>query len=867
MEGVYFFSQEGFKVKPKDLVKVGVRGERIVELVDLRLPIPPGFLIDSDKTKSLDSRSINVILEYIKEISKITGRKLGDPESPLFLKMVVSPDLKLVKFPGVRFLGINDDTFELLKEKVDEKFAYIAYCTFLEEMARFGAEYRPEVFFTLPEPDDLRALPLEKLKERFKHDKEVIEKSVPSDLEERIVYVLQQMSAIAKINADIDVGILVQDMVLGNYSPTSFTGYFYTRNIVTGEPSIQGKVFMRNYFIEEDDNLGQDILTIDEDSVKELQRIAVSLEEKYKEIRYVMVVRETGKIWVIEQDTVQNKSSQAEIKLYMDLLRKNIIDEKYIIDRINPGHLVELLHKTIDIDWIKKNKVKYVSGGIAGSPGVATGRVFFSTERLMEEYNRALKMGLDTRLILVMPATYAEDVKAIEVGQGVLTTEGGYASHAPVVARSLGKVSLVNPKIKLGPNYFEIDGIRVNEGDYITLSVPFYESPKIYFGEVKTIEPDFDKNGLMDLLKVVDKYIYPDFVVRANADQPREATLSRKLGAKGIGLCRTEHMFFDKERLPIFQELIISDSYEKRLEILAKLKEFQKKDFMDLFVAMSGEPVTIRLLDAPLHEFLPHNDKELEELYEFLKSKKYDITKEKLREICDLKKEVNPMLGHRGVRVAITYPEIYEMQATAIAEAAVEVKKNGFDPIPEIMIPVVMNYRELNFVIYGKVMEGRRIKGIKEIVSEIIKDSGVDIKVKYGSMIEIPSAALHSDKIAMFAEFVSFGTNDLTQTTYGLSRDDISSFLPDYTEMDIIDENPFKVLGEEVAELITIAVQRARMVRPDIKIGLCGEHGADPRNIEFLKKTGLDYVSVSPYSIPLAKLAIAKINIKDNQSN
>ena len=863
MNGIYFFSHEGFSSRPNNVSEIGVRGQRILELVDSGLPIPPGIILDTSRTKNLDVKSINLILEYIKEISKITNRKLGNPDSPLFLKMVVSPDLKLIKFPGVRFVGINNETFELLREKVDEKFAYIAYCTFLEEMARFGAEYRPEVFFSLPEPDDLRKFSLEELKERLNYDKAAIEKSIPSDLEERISYVLTQMSAIARINADIDMGILIQDMVLGNYSQTSFTGYFYTRNIVTGEPVIQGRVFMKNYFIEEDENLGKDVNELDSDTLGELQKFATFLEERYKEIRYVMVVRETDKLWVIEQDTVQNKSSQAEIRLYMDLLKKGIIDDKFIIDKINPGHLVELLHKSIDIDWIKKNKVKYVSGGIAGSPGVATGRVFFSTERLVEEYNRAIKMGFDSRFILVMPATYAEDVKAIEVGQGVLTTEGGYASHAPVVARSLGKVSLVNPKIKLGKNFFEIDGIRVNEGDYITLEVPFYESPKIYFGEVKTVEPDFEKNGLVEFLKIVDNYITPDFVVRANADQPREALLSRKFGAKGIGLCRTEHMFFDKERLPIFQELIISDDYNKRKEILSKLKEFQKKDFIDLFIAMSGEPVTIRLLDAPLHEFLPHNDKELDEFYEYLKTQKYSITKEKLREICDLKKEVNPMLGHRGVRVAVTYPEIYEMQVYAIAEAAVEVKKNGFEPIPEIMIPVVMNYKELNFVINGKVMEGRKIRGIKDIVREVIGSSGLDIHVSYGSMIEIPSAAIRADNIAIFSEFISFGTNDLTQTTYGLSRDDISSFLSDYTEMDIIEDNPFKVLGEEVAELMVIAVHRSRMVRPDIKIGLCGEHGADPRNIEFLKEIGLDYVSVSPYSIPLAKLAIAKINARN----
>ncbi len=864
MDGIYFFSQSGFDKQPKNMENIGVRGERITELVNLKLPIPPGIIIDSDILHSLGDKEINYIIEKIKDISLITSRKLGNPDSPLFLKLVMSPDLKLLKFPGVRFIGMNDDTFELLKEKVDEKFAYIAYCTFLEEMVRIGAEYRPEVLFSLPPTDDLRTFTVSELKERLKHDKNAIETKIPSDLEERIVYVLKQISAIALLNKDIKMGLLVQDMVLGNYTPNSFTGYFYTRNIVTGHPNIYGKFFIRDYFIEEDTSLGEDIQNLDKETLDNLTSIARKLEEKYKEIRYVMVVRESNNIWVIEQDTVQNKSSQSEIRLYLDLLEKGIIDEKYIISKVNPGHLVELLHKVIDIEWIKKNKIKYVSGGIAGSPGVATGRVFFSTEKLMEEYNKALKQGLDTRLILVMPATYAEDVKAIEVGQGVLTTEGGYASHAPVVARSLGKVSLVNPRIKLGKNYFELDGIRVNEGDYITLEVPFYESPKIYFGEVKVISPDFDKNGLIDVLEIVDKYIYPDFVVRANADLPRDAQVAKKFGAKGIGLVRTEHMFFDKERLPHFQEMIIADTPEKRKEILNKLKEFQKKDFTDLFVVMSGNPVTIRLLDAPLHEFLPHNDEELEELYEFLSKKGYNITKRDLSEICALRKEINPMLGHRGVRLAITYPEIYEMQTSAIVEAACEVKKAGYEPIPEIMIPVVMNYRELNLIINGKYMEGRKVEGIKEISKKTMESYGINLDIKFGSMIEIPSAALHADKIAMYSEFVSFGTNDLTQTTYGLSRDDISSFLPDYTEMDIFAENPFKVLGEEVAELITIAVQRGKMVRPDLKIGLCGEHGADPRNIGFLKKIGLDYVSVSPYNIPLAKLAIAKINITND---
>ncbi|MEW5818247.1 MAG: putative PEP-binding protein, partial [Spirochaetota bacterium] len=567
-------------------------------------------------------------------------------------------------------------------------------------------------------------------------------------------------------------------------------------------------------------------------------------------------------VWLIEQRPVMTKSVQSDIQTLLDLHKRKIIDDKHLINAIKPGQLNEILHPIVNLNSVKS--LKRIDGGIAGAPGAAIGRLYFSTDGLLEAYKTAQHKGEDTRMILCMPASFAEDVKAIEVARGVLSSEGGYAAHASVVARQYGKVSLVKPELKFKDGKATMGNITLKEGDYVTLNVPQYGEPQIYLGTAELIEPDPEESGLLDYLKIVKKYV-EDFHVRANADKPRDATLSLKFGAEGIGLCRTEHMFFEAERINVFREMIISDTLERRLKAIKKLKAMQQGDFYKLFKIMQGKEVTIRLLDAPLHEFLPHNEDEMASFLKYIRLQKgfTKVTKVELDGYFDALKEFNPMLGHRGCRIAVSYPEIYEMQVQAIFEAVYKLKQEGVDVHPEIMIPIIMNENELKLIIYGKKIEGKYFKGIVEAEAEIrerFKTKSIDYKI--GTMIELPVAALGAGEIARYAQFFSFGTNDLTQTTIGLSRDDFNSFMPDYTQFDIIAGNPFQMLNEHVKELIAIAVRRGSMTRPDLVKGLCGEHGAVPENIRFCMETGLNYVSCSAYSVPIANLAIAQINME-----
>ncbi|MDH4233486.1 MAG: pyruvate, phosphate dikinase, partial [Nitrospirota bacterium] len=410
--------------------------------------------------------------------------------------------------------------------------------------------------------------------------------------------------------------------------------------------------------------------------------------------------------------------------------------------------------------------------------------------------------------------------------------------------------------------YFELAGVRVNEGDYVTLDVPVYRPPTITLGKARLINPDINSNGLVDFISVIKRFIKDDFQVRANADLGRDAKVAKTMGAYGIGLCRTEHMFFQDDRIMRFREMILAKDTIERQKALDDLRPTQAGDFYDLFKIMAPYPVTIRLLDAPLHEFLPKNDDVMEQYFKYLEKKGVNPDKKEIEDKIDRLHEFNPMLGHRGCRVAITYPEIYEMQVRGIFEAAAKLDKEGIKVVPEIMIPIVMTPMELSFIRNGKKIEGKYIKGIRDVAQEVMQSHGVELHYKVGTMIELPAAALLSDEIARYAEFFSFGTNDLTQTTNGLSRDDANSFFPAYTEFDLLADNPFQVLGEPVKELIRISAVRGRLTRPDMKMGLCGEHGADPTNTEFLMDAGLQYVSCSSYSVPIAMLAVAQQNLK-----
>ncbi|MDA3899738.1 MAG: PEP-utilizing enzyme [Spirochaetes bacterium] len=861
---VIFFNKNITPVEDEVRDRLGIRGRRAIDLAHVGLPIVPGFVIDSELTKKLPDVNIKqVIKTNVGLIEKEMKKVYGDPENPLLLKVVLSSDLNVPFFPSFHNIGLNDETVKgFAKQTSDEKFAYGEYAYMLRGLGIKLCDADGSGFSASKK--DTGKFSVEKAQKEIDEDKKHLDYLLEGDIYDQLVSILK-ISSEKLCDSDIDVensmSIMVQAMVYGNLGENSYSGSYYTRDIINGDSAISGS-FLQNEF-DIFHKKPKEINKIGKEYYSTLQEIGQKIEEQFKEIRSIKFTIEEGNLWLIEQREVDENSTQSHLIMLLELQKKGVIDKDYLVKHVQPAQLNELLHPVIDNSTVKT--MKNVRSGISGSTGAAIGRVFFSTERLLEEHKRAIMHGKETNFILCMEATYAEDVKAIEVAQGVISTEGGYSSHAPVVARSLGKVAMVQPQMKIRGNSFTIGNVTVKEGAYVSLNVPYYEEPTIYFGRAGLIEPDFEKNGLLVFVNILQEYI-TDFDVRANADQPRETKLSRNFLAQGIGLCRTEHMFFNEKRIMKFREMILSSTEAGRRKVLKQLQPMQRSDFYELFKIMKGFPVTIRLLDAPLHEFLPRTSDSMKEFIKYMQAKDKSVKASEIEAICSDLSEMNPMLGHRGCRVAVTYPEIYEMQCRAIFEAVCMLKKEGIEAIPEIMIPVVMTETEFKFVKNGKKIEGTTVKGIRDIKDEVLEEYGVDdIKYCVGSMVELPAAAFRAGKIAQYAEFFSFGTNDLTQTTYGLSRDDVNSFFPSYTLYDLMKNNPFQVLGEEVKEIIGIATQRGRLTRPNLKLGLCGEHGADPENIEFCKKIGLNYVSTSPYSIPLAKLAIAQLNLAERE--
>ncbi|OHD66116.1 MAG: hypothetical protein A2176_04155 [Spirochaetes bacterium RBG_13_51_14] len=860
MENIVYFNKNLREVDEKVRARLGIRGRRAVDLAMMGLPIAPGFIIDSILTQKLPQINLNEILStHIGQLEKDTKKIYGDVNKPLMLKVVLSSDLNVPHFPSIHNIGMNSLTVEAFGNYTGKEFAYGEYLFLLRNLARKIYEVDEKEIKKI-EGKIPRKIYIDDMKKAIDSYKKLFEEKFSEDVYDQLGMIVKGASSRycdSAIDVDNSLSIMIQVMVYGNWGKNSYAGNYYTRNIVTGDPEIQGEFGQSEFDIET--GKAKDISRIEKKHFSHFTEIARKVEDNFKEIREIKFTIEEGDFWLVEQKEVDDKSTQSQIKALLDLTRRKIVSETDMIARIKPNQLNELLHPVIDSRTIKG--VKFIKGGIAGSTGAAIGRVFFSTTKLLEEHKRAIMKGGNTNLILVMLATYAEDVKAIEVAQGVITCEGGFSSHAPVVARSLGKVSMVQPDMKIRGNSFILAGKTVREGDFVSINVPYYEPPTIFMGTVGLIEPDWKRNGLFEFLDIVEKHI-GDFNVRANADQPRDALLAKDFKAKGIGLCRTEHMFFNERRIMKFREMIIADTEEERRKALKVLLPMQRSDFYDLFKIMEGSPVTIRLLDAPLHEFLPRTEESMRQFIRYMLSRNRRLRPTEIIARCEELGEMNPMLGHRGCRVAVTYPEIYEMQCRALFEAACMLRKEGHKIKPEIMIPIVMSKEEIKFIKNGKKIEGNEVKGIRDIKNEVVDDYGIeDLEYEVGTMIELPAAALGAGEIAQYAEFFSFGTNDLTQTTYGLSRDDSNSFFPSYSLFDLMKFNLFKYLGEEVKELIGIAALRGRLSRPDIKLGLCGEHGANPDNIQFCMEAGLNYVSCSPYAIPLAKLGIAQINI------
>jgi pyruvate,orthophosphate dikinase len=768
-------------------------------------------------------------------------------------------------------LGLNDETVEgLAKATNNERFAYDSYRRFIQMFSDVVMGIDKNKFEAIL--DEVKEengakfdtdLTAENLKEVVKRFKELYKKEMgvdfPQDPKEQLLEAVKAVfrswdnpraivyRRLNDIPSDWGTAVNVQSMVFGNMGNDSGTGVAFTRNPATGEKALFGEFLMNAQG--EDVVAGirtpQPISTLKEtmpEVYNQFVEIAEKLEKHYKDMQDIEFTIEKGKLYIL-QTRNGKRTAQAALKVAVDLVAEGLIDEKTAVLRVDPKQLDQLLHPTFEPNALKA--AKPVAKGLPASPGAASGKVYFTAGEAVEA---AKARG--EKVILVRTETSPDDIEGMSVAQGILTTRGGMTSHAAVVARGMGTACVVgcgDAKIDEQAKVMRIGDIEVHEGDYISIDG---STGNVYIGEIKTVTPEIT-GDFATLMRWADKY--RKLKVKTNADIPRDAKVAVQFGAEGIGLCRTEHMFFDEDRIPAMREMIVSKTEEQRRKALEKLLPMQRSDFEGLFEVMGDFPVTIRLLDPPLHEFLPHKDEEIKELAENM-----GITFEELKSTVESLKEFNPMLGHRGCRLAVTYPEIAEMQTRAIIEAAINVKKRtGKDVKPQIMIPLVGELKELKYL--------KDI--IVKVADEVIKENNVEIKYLVGTMIEVPRAALTADQIAKEAEFFSFGTNDLTQMTFGFSRDDAGKFLETYYEKKIYEFDPFAKLDQEgVGKLVEMGTKLGKQTRPDLEVGICGEHGGDPSSIEFCHKIGLDYVSCSPYRVPIARLAAAQAAIKyDNK--
>jgi len=883
---IHYFSQKDVissKVNPELL---GIRGRQLNEFAELGFPILPGIILNTEIASEIDQKTVKKdVFELLGKCAKLVGKNYGDADNPMLLKVIISSNMAISTYPALHNFGLVKPVLEGFSKWVGADFAanevlfLISGMMMIQERIMELEENEKEKdeiseklklikrLLGIKGPsnelhnEDKTPLPKKKTAVEYMDEySKYFPKGFFEDAETQLMVTISEISRMLKMDEqnDQDTAIVIQPMVYGNYGKDSCSGYFFSRNVITGEKKLQGAYYTGKF--NEVGATGHEINKIDPAHLKQLEKIGWTLEDKFKEIRQVRFTVENGKLWLIEQRLVDQKSTQSDLRLLLDLAKRKIVDSTHVIKAVDPIRLNEILHPVINASSVKG--FKSWKGGIAGAPGAAIGRVYFSTDALLEAKRAAAQHGEDDRLILCLESSFAEDVKAIEVSTGVLTAEGGYSAHASVVARQYGKVSLVSPTLKIKGTKASLGELTFTEGDYITIDVPFYGESKVYLGVADLIEPDPQGSGLLDFIDLSKSFL-KDFHVRCNADTPKDAALALSFGAEGVGLCRTEHMFFKEDRINVFRDMLLSDDKKERQKALNKLQIMQRDDFYGIMKVMDGKEVTIRLLDSPLHEFMPRSNDELQNYIDHVtKVKGTKPQKSEITARIEALHEFNPMLGHRGCRIAVSFPEIYAMQVKAIFEASYKLRSEKVDARPEIMVPIVMNAAELKLIAYGKKIEGSSYLGIVDIEEALRRDlKAKEVEYKIGTMIELPAAALGAGEIAKYGRFFSFGTNDLTQTTLGISRDDFTTFMPDYTLFDLIDGNPFSTLDPRVKELIALAADRGRITRPDLVCGLCGEHGANPENVRFCMDAGLNYVSCSPYSVPIALLAVAQAEI------
>ena len=868
---VYSFN-EGSK-DMKNLL--GGKGANLAEMTNIGLPVPFGFTVTTDVCKKyseeggkLPQEVIDEVWEHIAELEEVMGKKFGDNENPLLVSVRSGAPISM---PGmmdtILNLGLNDVAVEgLAKRTNNERFAYDSYRRFIQMFGDVVMEISKSNFDEVFDGQKKKSgveydvdLTAEDLKEVIKGYKEVVKRELgrefpqePKDqLLEAICAVFRSWNnerailyrKMYNISDSLGTAVNVQSMVFGNSGDNSGTGVAFTRNPADGENKLFGEFLVNAQG--EDVVAGirtpQPIAELEKafpEVYKQFEKISDTLEKHYKDMQDMEFTVEDGKLFML-QTRNGKRTATAAVKVAVDLVKEGLIDKDTAVMRVEPDQINQLLHPTFDAEELKKATA--VTKGLPASPGAATGQIVFSAD------DAAAAHADGKKVILVRKETSPEDLAGMVAAEGILTSLGGMTSHAAVVARGMGKccvsgckevvVDEANKTVEIaGKTFKEFDSISLNGSD-----------GSVYTEAIKTVAPELS-GDFGTIMQWADEA--RTLKVRTNADNPRDAEQAVKFGAEGIGLCRTEHMFFEEERIPKIRRMILAETVEERKEALAGLLPYQKEDFKGIYKAMGERPVTIRLLDPPLHEFTPKNEADMRQL-----SDEFGIPYETVLNKTLSLHEFNPMLGHRGCRLAVTYPEIAEMQTTAIIQAALEVRKEeGLNIVPEIMVPLVGHVNELKNV----------KKVIVEVADKLIAESGDDMKYMVGTMIEIPRAALTADEIAEEAEFFSFGTNDLTQMGFGFSRDDTGAIIKEYVAKGILPADPFQSLDQTgIGKLVKMAVEGGKKTRPNIKLGICGEHGGDPASVGFCHKIGLNYVSCSPFRVPIARLAAAQAAIAE----
>ncbi|MBI3323771.1 MAG: pyruvate, phosphate dikinase [Candidatus Omnitrophica bacterium] len=872
----YIYSFANGKAEGRaDMKKLlGGKGANLAEMTNLGIPVPSGFTITTDaclKFYELGQRWPDGLDQELEQkiawFEGVTQKGFGNPKSPLLVSVRSGA---AVSMPGmmdtILNLGLNDRTAQgLIAKTSNPRFVYDAYRRFVQMYGDVVLHVEHKAFeqaltakkaaHKVKLDNELPAEALKELVEEFKGIIRAHGQAFPDEPRQQLRGAINAVFAswnndraityrkLHNIPDSLGTAVTIQAMVFGNMGSGSMTGVCFTRNPSTGEKQFYGEYLVNAQ--------GEDVVAgirtplpiakLKEASPKlydQLAGLGYQLERYFREMQDLEFTVEEGKLFML-QCRSGKRTALAAVTIAVDFVEETLIARDEALLRVDPAQIDQLLHPTVD----PKAKLKVIAKGLPASPGAAVGRVVFQAHRAVELAEEEAE-----KVILVRQETSPEDIGGMAAAQGILTARGGMTSHAAVVGRGMGKCCVVGCSeivVREDEGRFEVGDVVVKEGDFISLNGTTGE---VILGEVPLVEPQLS-GSFKQLLEWADQT--RRLGVRANGDTPQDAKVAREFGAEGIGLCRTEHMFFGDERLPAVREMIVAQEVTARKAALAKLLPFQKQDFIDIFQAMEGLPVTIRLLDPPLHEFLPHSDEEIARVAEQLR-----LSPQALRDTVERLREFNPMLGHRGCRLGITYPEINEMQAQAIFEAACELAKAGVRVVPEVMIPLVGHRQE--FHVTKQVID--------RVAEETMRRYGVTVSYRVGTMIEVPRAALVADAIAQEAEFFSFGTNDLTQMTFGFSRDDIGKFLPEYLKTGILQSDPFVKLDQEgVGALIRIAVQKGRSSRKALKVGICGEHGGEPTSIDFCHRAGLDYVSCSPYRVPVARLAAAQAAIREKK--